>query len=85
VRFSEGGLRAYPLNLILYVVRLRLTPFLIYTVLIMTGTTRSIFRKGKALLLKVGSMIPISQDSKNQIKNGGGGCSVVERTRVRLW
>jgi hypothetical protein len=67
VRFFEGSVRAYPLNLLLYVFRPRLAQLLIYTVLIMTGTTRRIFRKGKAMLLKVGSVIPISHESQNQI------------------
>ena len=87
VRFFEGGVRAYPLNLLFYVFRSRLAQLLIYTALIMTGTTRRIFREGKALLLKVGSAIQTSaRQLKNQeAKNGGSGCPAGERTRVRLW
>ena len=66
VRFFQGGLRACLSNLLLYIVRSRLAQLLIYVVLIITGTTRRTFRKGKALLLKVGSVIPISDDSQDQ-------------------
>ena len=63
--FLRGGLAGIPSNLLLHVIRSRLAQLLICTVLIMTGTTRRNFRKGKALLLKVGSVIPISHDSQN--------------------